>query len=359
MGLFLGSPSPTKSFYLSARCDQRANLSQHMSSLGQMPSLAQATSTSLDSACKHIQQCRVSQDHMAKFCVPSDPDELIRNKYRYCVHKDELVLGIGKCWARDNSNKKFQNNAYPRVVSNLGGLADSNGEDDSDVVKMIRVMYHNATSIPERDWILGALQRGEPADFPQAASGDRYLGQPKPGKSDMPFVDSVKNVYDFITVGYANTLGWAHAHTGDTMTSVMIGGLRTVMNGDFEVFTGDLIQWYWPFERDCFFKNGKRKPRTLTAIGGQMRPELQHNPANYAGVTHHWELDKDSKLRKTHFDKQYGDRKGREKVVPLIKPYKRDDEEPRIYDWYRVFAVAICSGRPRERIDIRIARQAL
>ena len=38
-----------------------------MSSLGLMPSLAQSTSTSLDSGCKHIQQCRVSQDHMVKF----------------------------------------------------------------------------------------------------------------------------------------------------------------------------------------------------------------------------------------------------------------------------------------------------
>ncbi len=329
-----------------------------MSSLGMMPSLAQATSTSLDSACKHIQQCRVSQDHMAKFCVPPDPDELIRNKYRYCVHKDELVLGIGKCWAKDKSDKKFQNNAYPRVVSNLGGLADKIGDEDSHVVKLIKVMYHNATSIPERDEILRKFQEANPADFPvPAVGGTLYLGQPLPGTNVMPFKESVKNIYDFITVGYANTLGWAHAHTGDTMTSVMIGGLRTVMNGDFDVFTGDLIQWYWPFERDCFQKNGRRKPRVVQGGAGRL-PELQHDPAEYVGMGP-WNLDKESMLRKSHFDKQYGDRKGREKVVPQIKPYKRDDAEPRIYDWYRVFAVAICSARPRERVDIRIARQAL
>jgi len=329
-----------------------------MSSLGLMPSLAQATSTSLDSACKHIQQCRVSQDHMAKFCVPPDPDELIRNKYRYCVHKDELVLGIGKCWARDNGNKKFQNNAYPRVVSNLGGLADKNGDDDSFVVRLIKVMYHNATSIPERDWILRQLQEATVVQFPPSNTGEHYLGQAFPGSNVMPFKDHVGSVYDFITVGYANTLGWAHAHSGDTMTSVMIGGLRTVMNGDFDVFTGDLIQWYWPFERDCFLKNGRRKARELQP--GTNHPVLQHDPANdLAAAGAAWNLDKESQLRKSHFDQQYGDRKGREKVVPLIKPYKRDDEAPRIYDWYRVFAVALCSARPRERVDIRIARQAL
>ena len=334
-----------------------------MSSLGLMPSLAQATSTSLDSACKHIQQCRVSQDHMAKFCVPPDPDELIRNKYRYCVHKDELVLGIGRSWAKDKSDKKFQNNAYPRVVSNLGGLADKIGDNqESYEARLIKVMYHNATSIPERDEILRKFQEGRVGDFPADGSGQRYLGEAEPGQTHMKFKEHVKNIYDFITVGYANTLGWAHAHTGDTMTSVMIGGLRTVMNGDFEIFTGDLIQWYWPFERDCFLRNGRRKPRDHTAgpAGGPVRvPILQHNPAEAPTADSAWKLDPESTNRKKFFDQQYGDRKGREKVVPLIKPFKRDDEEPRIYDWYRVFAVALCSARPRERVDIRIARQAL
>jgi hypothetical protein len=52
-------------------------------------------------------------------------------------------------------------------------------------------------------------------------------------------------MYDYFTTGFANTLGWAHANSGDTMTSVMIGGLRTVLNGDFEIFAGDIIQFYW------------------------------------------------------------------------------------------------------------------
>jgi hypothetical protein len=136
----------------------------------------------------------------------------------------------------------------------------------------------------------------------------------------------------------------------------MIGGLRTVMNGDFEVFTGDLIQWYWPFERDCFMRNGRRKPRVMHAA--TRFPVLQQDPARIT-LNAAWSLDPETVKRKNFFDQQYGDRKGRQKHVPLIKPYKRDDEEPRIYDWYRVFAVALCSARPRERVDIRIARQAL
>ena len=61
------------------------------------PSLAQGTNTRLDSACKHIQQCRVSTDDMMRF-VGDFADELQRNKYRYCTHKDEMVVGLGRPW---------------------------------------------------------------------------------------------------------------------------------------------------------------------------------------------------------------------------------------------------------------------
>ena len=335
-----------------------------MSTLGMMPSLGQATSTSLDSACKHIQQCRVSQDHMVKFLKVPDPDELIRNKYRYCVHKDELVLGVGKSWARDNGDKKFQNNAYPRVVSNLGGMTDSAEGEESHEVKLIKLMYHNATSIPERNAILVKFQSALATDFPQSGyQNQKYLGDADTTTGRMPFEERIQRIHDFVTVGYANTLGWAHAHSGDTMTSVMIGGLRTVMNGDFPVFTGDLIQWYWPFERDCFMKNARRKRRQMIMTVALPFPDLQVDPATIEGTgatSVNWSLDQESIMRKNFFNQQYGERRPHErKVVPLIKPYKRDDDEPRIYDWYRVFAVALCSARPHEKVDIRIARQAL
>ena len=337
------------------------------------PSLAQATSTHLDTACKHIQQCRVSQDHMIKFVKPGlDSDDLIRNKYRYCVHKDELVLGIGKCWAPDAQSKRFQNNAYPRVVSNLGGLVERDGDQAGDAEKLIKVMYHNATSIPERDWILQQFREGNAADFarPGAGAADVNFQPDLVDAQHMRFRQVIPNIHDFVTVGYANTLGWAHAHCGDTMTSVLIGGLRTVMNGDFEVHTGDMIQWYWPFELACFESSGRRKQRVMLpaiaapAPGGPAepaRPDLQADPETIAvrPRAHPMVEEKETRLRRVYFERQYGQKKGTEKVVPLIKPYKRDDEAPRLYDWYRVFAVALSTARPREHVDIRIARQAL
>jgi hypothetical protein len=342
-----------------------------------MPSLAQATSTHLDTACKHIQQCRVSQDHMAKFVKPGlDSDDLIRNKYRYCVHKDELVIGIGKCWAPDAQSKRFQNNAYPRVVSNLGGLVERDGDEPSDAERLIRIMYHNASSITERDWILGQFRDALWRDFqrvPARPADVMSFKQDPLDANHMKFRNVIPNIYDFVTVGYANTLGWAHAHCGDTMTSVLIGGLRTVMNGDFEVHTGDMIQWYWPFELGCFEKSGRRKPRAprIPALpaapgapavpAGATRLDLQVDPVDIQPLNpgHDMVEEKETALRRMYYERQYGQKRGTEKVVPLIKPYKRDDEAPRLYDWYRVFAVALSTARPREHVDIRIARQAL
>ena len=81
------------------RCRQTCTILSMASSdylLPFQPSLAQATNTRLDSACKHIQQCRIATDEMLSFV--GDVEEIQRNKYRYCIHKDELVVGLGRPW---------------------------------------------------------------------------------------------------------------------------------------------------------------------------------------------------------------------------------------------------------------------
>lgn len=332
------------------------------------PSLAAATGTRLDSAAKHIQQCRVSQDHMQElvtFDDQSDADDLIRNKYRYCIHKDELVLGIGRCWAIQT--KKYQNSAYPRVLSNLGRLADRNSPTDpfNDAIKMMIYLYHNACNLDERERLIEAFKNGNQRTWSQVfAAGTngapRYFEADPERPLEYSCKKMIKYLYDYVPVGYANTLGWAHAHCGDTMTSVHIGGLRTVQNGHFEMFCGDLIQWYWPFERQCFEATGKRKPLTIQEpVGNDDRVMYLNEDPFEVRAGGKWDNQQDAKQRKEFFDRQYGQQKGVEKHVPMIKPFKRDDSHPRIYDWYRVFATAISSARPFEMVDIRISRQAI
>jgi hypothetical protein len=330
-----------------------------MASFGSMPSLATATSSRLDSSCKHIQQCRVSQDHMTQF-VGGEADELVRNKYRYCVHKDEMVLGIGRPLSQSKDVKRFQNSAYPRVVSNLGKLLQrSDPNSPTEAERILKVLYHCARSLGERKELLLTLQTGDTSKLNPALVGNPSAFLPM-NAAVLTSKDLMPTLYDMTYVGFANTLGWAHAHNGDTMSSVMIGGLRTVRNGAFEVQTGDLLQWYWPFEQDCFRSDGQRKPvptfiyvPTGNAVTDILVDPGTHDPTSGVMVA------RDAQLRKDFRDQQYGNRRGEDKAVPLVKPYLPFDDETRIYDWYRVIGRALAPARPFEELDMQISRQAL
>ena len=318
------------------------------------PSLATATSTRVDSGCKHIQQCRVSQDHMQKFALDKG-DDLIHNKYGYAVHKDELVLNIRECWY--THDKIYAKNAYPRVVSNLGRLGDKSSGAPNEAMKFLLHAYHNITSLTQRKNWIQIANTGDGDDVASLVftdgAGTNYMqfeSLDTSPKRKYKFQSELSLLHDFTTVGYANTVGFAHAHHGDTMTSVHIGGLRTVMNGDFSVECGDKIQWYWPDEKAYFNSHGERLPITLenvnpTTIGG-----------SFGALTH---KNQGASDRENFYSLQFGQKKDHAKYVPRIKTYKEDEDAPRIYDSLRVFAVAISSARPHEMFDIMIARQAI
>lgn len=318
------------------------------------PSLASATSTRLDSACKHIQQCRVSYDHMLDFVENSL--ELERKKMQYCVHKDEMVVGVGRPWVKDRALRAMCVSAYPRVISNLGDITNANYVLS---LKMLKYLYHFSTSLHKRKEIIDAFN----VDGPNRIQNSPTVGKngyfTDPNGQPLVLGRSLAKMYDFYPVGFSNTLGYAHPNSGDTMTSVMIGGLRTVMNGDFDVQAGDLIQWYWTFEVDCFHPDGRRKSITDShgnvCDGGDpeidwktLMPSEPHAPDP----------------QRLYNDYQYGATATREasdkcRHVARVKPYVEDDEQPRIYDWKRVFGVAIASAKKNEMLDIKIQRQSM
>lgn len=151
--------------------------------------------------------------------------------------------------------KRTSNSAYPKVISNLGALADT--ADGKVAINMIRFMNHYARNVKERELIIAFFKENKyvpPTRFTydyetEELETEELVGaeafkewQDGRGINTAPFMSMMN---DYFAVGFANTIGYAHANTGDTMTSVMIGGLRTVMNGDFEIFPGDLVQFYW------------------------------------------------------------------------------------------------------------------
>ena len=146
--------------------------------------------------------------------------------------------------------KRTANSAYPKVVSNLGALTDTT--DAMVAIDMIRFMNHFARSVNERALIIDFFKKNVYA--PPRHTLNAGVVQALPLNCQL-FKDlGARGIHtsrwmhmmnDYFPVGFANTLGFAHPNTGDTMTSVMIGGLRTVMNGDFEIFPGDIVQFYW------------------------------------------------------------------------------------------------------------------
>ena len=267
--------------------------------------------------------------------------------------------------------RRTSNSAYPKVISNLGALQD--GPDTMVAIKMIRFMNHFARSTRERRQIIDFFIKNEHVDsrYRETPTGAPIVGPPlfdnHGGKLNtvhfMPFMN------DYFAVGFANTLGYAHATCGDTMTSVMIGGLRTVMNGDFEIFTGDVVQFYWAFEKDDFEQDGRRKaykeiwfdgkPHNLDPSFSSRASKKRDAGGQLVTKGSTWSTPEDAQVRQAHHNLGYGQRKDRQKIVAKIKPYFRDEEHPRLMDWYRVFGVAIASARPNEMCDIKISRQSM
>jgi hypothetical protein len=326
----------------------------------QTPSLASATSTRVDSACKHIQQCRVSYDHMLDFV--DSAHELEKDKMKYCVHKDEMAVGVARPWDKE-ATRQLSISAYPRIVSNMGDI--TNGPKHEPALRMIKYLYHFATSLQKRQRIIRQMNPvGQAENNVDGHAGlVRHYFEDEQGRR-MALGKHMAKMYDYYPVGVANTLGYAHPNSGDTMSSVMIGGLRTIMNGDFEVYAGDQIQWYWTFERDCFRADGTRKAIADAAgnvfDGGD--PAIDRLPLPHAEGDGN---DPSDRARAAFNDLQYGATQNsrapsdKAKHVARIKPYLRDDAQPRLYDWHRVFGIAISSARPNEMVDIKICRQSM
>ena len=72
-----------------------------------------------------------------------------------------------------------------------------------------------------------------------------------------------------------------------------------------------------------------------------------------------WDMQEDARIRQAHHDLSYGQKADRMKIVAKVKPYFRDEENPRLNDWLRVFGVAIASARPNEMCDIKLSRQSM
>ncbi|KAJ1464659.1 hypothetical protein T484DRAFT_1757934 [Baffinella frigidus] len=283
-------------------------------------SLAAATSTRADSASRHMQACRVNFDAIKAYA--KDENDMINSKFKYCMHKDELAVSVSKALMPDKHVSTSSKYPYPSVVTTLGCI--------DDTAKAFMCYANHWSSASNYEKLLT----------------DAYTAQENLKIS----VTHVAELKEYTPVGYSVGLAYAHPSSGDNIAAVMVGGVVTVMNGAFEMRTGDMVQFYWDFEENMF-KNTTAERNAISYSFDDVKTLI--GIANSADVS--------AKRRKTWYGKQANgmNKETQKQNVAMIKPYVRHKGRQVFADNERVFAKAISSARPYEMVDILISRQAL
>lgn len=307
-----------------------------------MAGLPMITGTRIDSAAKHQIACRLDFERMLSW-VGYDQLQLQRDKLRYCMKENDLAIGCGPPIRRNEPQRtSTRNKAYPSIVVTLANMQPS-------AVNYLIALYHNCMSMSERDRFIEEVER----------TIDRWVG---PNDNLELAKKQIQEMPEFFAVGVSVGTAWAHPNSGDNVATVMIGGLRTILNGAFSIQCNDDVMWYWEEERPCFKGDGRRIQKKIEPASGVLVSEdvsrfMQGNLS----------MDADDERRRKFFDRgngnyaapsRDGNVKGKQRVA-YPKPFRYDDEHERIHDRRRVFAKALCSARPFEPVDIMICRQSL
>lgn len=337
-----------------------------------LPSLGSATGTRVDSAAKHIMACKVDSRLLAAWLPDRSQDAasmMHNHKLTYCMHKDEIVLNTGK---KADGQSDTTVKAYPMVVTTVGDMHAKTQE-------LLRILYrqHSASDFflvqshmhPNSNYDLNAMLNIAPVAEPEKI---------------MPVLAQIKSLPDFHCQGVALGQAWASYMSGDTVASVLVGGMATVQNGHFAMHTGDLVQWYFDFEAGEFEEgnrpeHGRRLLPRAAPVGGAAL--LMINAIAPGAAAHNVGGVK----RKDYMDERlYGSSGSMGRAVGMKKPgtvariksYKMrnftlpaaggphaPNAQTILGDHYgdktRVFAKCISGGRPFDQVDIMLMTQSL
>jgi len=334
------------------------------------PGIAAATGTRVDSSSKHTMACRVNEPLMLQWCSnQTDGRNYVhQHKNKFCVHKNELVLNCGQM-LNDGSTIMHNCKAYPAVVSNLGELTQTsqnvllwlyhqsmNGADFLSNKSRVRIDFVNSVS---------QRKNGQNPDVGLVDDWQRVLGE-------------LKNMPYFTAQGYALGQSWASQLSGDTVSSVLIGGMQTVMNGHFECRAGQMLQWYFDFEEGMFLKSPVLEPgsgkevalagmRKKVGVGSRQTTMDSTALVNLVAAQNPFKVPATQTDRKRHNDRELGALDGMplgghsevKRNIAMPKPYMlRSDGGNHYGDHIRIFAKCISGARPHEMMDIMLMTQS-
>ena len=351
-----------------------------MSSDLNLASLGTATGTTVDSPAEHIMACKMVTNYLIsllKFTATQNTDAytlLHDNKMRWCMHKHELALFTGKKLCPGSTFTGSNPKAYPLVITTVGDMHQYTKH-------FLANLYNQPT--PYDFYHLCALLSNQIGLGPWHSTpasvatvfGDQHISglfvtklAEAQTKDEMTVViRQVDSTPDFRCQGVALGQAWASHISGDTVASVMVGGVHTVQNGAFPMQTGDMVQWYFDFEEPMFETKATNKQGERTDAGnfengahveGRMGRKRQYMDQKTFGVG-------------KGYGQQFQQIKDTRGVV-RIKSYKY---RPTIYDIngslvrvscnesfgdkIRIFAKCISGGRPYDQVDIMMMTQSL
>jgi len=270
-------------------------------------SLGSVTHTRVDSAAKHIRQCKINERLMLNLNNVTH-DVMHRNKNKHATMKDDLVLNVNESLGPLSSATE----AYPSVMSNFSGL-------NSQIHTVVKEWYKQKTPLDFHQF--KAKIADKPVEVLQAALGKNPDDVAEKQIKMLPF---------FRAQGYALGRAEGCQRTGDTVFSVLIGGQITVNNGHFPMRPGQMVQWYFDFEADQFKEDGSRS-------------DAQHkNARSRLGKRAHEETNAESTC------------------VAMPKPYVLNQDGTEVYgDKIRIFAKCIMGGPAFHKVDIMLMTQSL
>lgn len=312
-------------------------------SLHDMPSIGTATGSRVDSAAKHIMACKVDSRLLGRWLLnPSSADPtsyMHTNKMKFCMHKDEFVLNTTKKRNNQDSSAK----AYPMVISTVGEMQDL-------TQFYIKCLY----SMPTAFDFFNHLDRGYEVfstsitggiDIPDYITSDNGIAK-----------EQINNLPEFRCQGVALGQAWASYMSGDTVASVLVGGMMTVLNGHFTMHTGDEVQWYFDFEADLF-QHGSTHD-----VPNGFRSGSNSYEKTVTGKRKKRDDFMDSRVFGTGggYGKSMGVKDTR--CVVRIKSYRMLKDNNMYHDHFgdktRIFAKCISGGRPFDMVDIMLMTQS-
>lgn len=194
-------------------------------------SLASATATAIDSAAKHNLQCRMYTELLQHWVDPkgqgNSAETLKAGKMDYCMHKDEIVLGARQGFFPDSH--RMPPKAYPLVFTTYANMPE-------EVRTFLKVAYA-MPSMSLLDAMVKSMNKKEDFDnWVQSSPGasldantkkflDTVLAMLKEQITPDSLSD-IKRMPQFYFQGISLGVAYAHPDSGDTVGTVMYGGLR-------------------------------------------------------------------------------------------------------------------------------------